>query len=95
MSVTVSASDFAGELVDCQVADMAPGLCHELLNRTGHDRSFRCVCRIQQRGLINWSANQCAGQRMRGLELDSAFVTERFPSNEDGPVTDLRRCATG
>jgi hypothetical protein len=33
-------------------------------------------------------------QRMRGLELDSLIVTERLPSNEDGPVTDLRRCAT-
>jgi hypothetical protein len=46
-------------------------------------------------GLINWPANQRAGQRMRGLELDSTLVTERFPTEETGPVTDQRRCATG
>jgi hypothetical protein len=39
--------------------------------------------------------DQCAGQRMRGLELDSALAIERLPTKETGPVTDLRRCATG
>ena len=46
-------------------------------------------------GLINRSANQCAGHRMRGLEMDSTLVTERFPTEETGLVTDQRRCATG
>jgi hypothetical protein len=47
------------------------------------------------RRLNNWLANQRAGHRMRGLELDSTLVTERFPTVETGPVTDQRRCATG
>src|SRR6266516_1825558 len=87
--------EFAGELIDYQVADLAPGLCHELLNRTGHDPLLSAASvAFNSGGLINWSANQRAGYRMRGLELDSTLVTERF-QRKTGPVTDQRRCATG
>jgi hypothetical protein len=88
--------EFAGELIDCQVVDLAPGSCRELLNRTGHDPLLSAASvAFNSGGLINWSANQRAGHRMRGLELDSTLVTERFPTEERGPVTDQRRCATG
>jgi len=64
-------------------------LVHELLNRTGHDPLLSAASvAFNSGGLINWSANQRAGHRMRGLELDSMLVTERFPTEETGPVTD-------
>jgi hypothetical protein len=67
-----------------------------LLNRTGHDPLLSAAfVAFNSGGLINWSANQRAGHRVRGLELDSTLVAERFPTEEAGSVTDQRRCATG
>jgi hypothetical protein len=34
--------------------------------------------------VVNWSANQRAGHRTRGSELDSSLETECFPTEETG-----------